>query len=241
MTTEKLTPLTPEQRTLVENNTSLARSLAMSVWVRNRVELEGAEIVAVAFQGLVTAARRYDPRLSTPETVANGRAFAGFARIYINGSILEWQRSRDHVPKRQRKVYRELQQHGWGEGKTIKELALITGMDPNKVSEIIHSVETTAISLDESDDDWEDSSQSIGVYSRYDVEGAILQTSVQDAYYRKFDSLADQYQIIFVLRHFEGWEFSTIATELELRQNYVRQVYQEVVLDLHDAVVREAS
>lgn len=239
--TEELIPLTAEQRQLVEKNTSLARSLAMSVWVRNRSELEGAEVVAIAFQGLVTAARRYDPRLSTPETVANGRAFAGFARIYINGAILEWQRSRDHVPKRQRKVYRELQQHGWGEGKTIKELSLATGMAVDKVREIIHSVETTAISLDVESDDWEDSSQSIGVFSRYDVEGAILETSVKDAFYRRFDSLSEEQQIIYVLRYFESWEFSAIAAELELRQNYVRQVYQEVVLDLHDAVVQEAS
>lgn len=236
--------LTPYQKALVELNLDLAHHLALVAWRRSREEMEKYEVVGVAYQGLISAAITFDPSLVSPETLANGKAFAGFARLRINGAIMDWQRSRDHVPKRQRKAYKELQRAGWGSGKTIEQLAVELSLDPDKIREIIQSVETISVSLDAHYRFQNDDSR-VGDHlehpGNHNVEESVLALRLQSALNEKLDTLPWHYQAVFVLRRYQEMDFNSIAQELQLRVAQVRSIYHEVAEELHSVAEREAS
>lgn len=236
--------LTPFQKNLVEQNLDLARYLGLVAWRRSRQEMEKYEVVGIAYQGLISAALTFDPTLVSPETLENGKAFAGFARLRINGAILDWQRSRDHVPKRQRKAYKDLQRAGWGNGKTIDQLAEELKLDPDKVRETIQSVEAISVSLD-ANYRFQEEDNRMGSHLEHpgfhNVEESVLALRLQSVLNERLESFPWEYQAVFVLRRYQEMDFNSIAQELQLRVAQVRSIYHEVAVELHDVAEREAS
>lgn len=168
--------LTPYQRALIANNRGLAVKLAMLAWNKNRNQ-DGDELISVAYQGLTTAAILFDPNRQDidPDDLENGRAFSGYARQRINGSLLDWQRKGDFVPKRVRKSYKDLQAIGHGEGATVRDLAVATGLPEVSIRKVVAAVESMPVSLDSAispESDEKSSPSSIYyVASEADVEG----------------------------------------------------------------------
>lgn len=233
--------LTPEQKTLVEKNLGLAQYLALNIWRQSRQEMEKYEVVAIAYQGLCSAALKFDPSKMSPETVANGKAFAGFARQRIVGSIMDWQRTRDHVPRRQRRMYKNLQQVGLGTGRSVSELADITGMPVDKIREITRAVEATSVSLDSPPEYWDDAQYAIDLPTSHDVEGSLLENTIKTALARKLEMLPELQQVVIALRYYEGHELPYIASFLGVRLATVREAHSEAVLAIHDVMLKEAS
>lgn len=234
--------LTPEQAKLVHDNVDLAHHIALSEWRKNRQEMEKYEVVSLAYQGLVTAAMRFDPSRVTPETLASGKAFAGYARTRILGSIVDWQRSRDHVPRRERSSYKAFQEQGWGQGRSPEQIADITGMEVEKVRTIIQAVEHTSVSLDTPPEYWDEAPQyAVGVASPEDVEGSVLEAQVLRAVSRTIESLPQTHQVIVALRYYSGHELPDIAAHLGMRLPLVREMHTESMLAIHEALLKEAS
>lgn len=155
--------LTQEQQTLVKKNLGLAQRLAMIAWAKHRTQ-DGEELVSIAYQGLVTAARRFDPTRADidPDDLENGKAFSGYARQRIVGSLLDWQRKADFVPRSVRKQYKEFQSMA-GEGKEIvvSEIALEAELPEATVRKVISAVSNLPVSLDSTaPGDGEDSEES---------------------------------------------------------------------------------
>lgn len=145
------TRLTPEQLArITPQMLGMARRQAMIAWAKNKRQ-DGEELVSVAYQGLVTAAKNFDAERTDidPDDLASGRAFAGYAKQRIVGSLLDWQRKIDFVPKRVRKSYKDLQAIGHGSGITASELSLTTGLPEQTIRTVIHAVENMPVSLDD--------------------------------------------------------------------------------------------
>lgn len=241
-----LTPLTSEQRALVEKNLDLAHHLALSVWRRNQQAIDKSEIISVAYEGLTLAASRFDPsRAEIKDGVPDiDGAFSGYARRRINGIILDWQRSKDHVPRRQRSTYKELQSHGYGDGRTASELADLTGLEETKIRLVVAAVEHEPVSLwatfpDDPDFPYRDNV--VAKTHAGDVEASALASRIQEIVTATFDSLTDFQRLVIALRYYEGEDLTTIATVLETNLSTVRVAHSEAILFLHAAMVSEAS
>jgi RNA polymerase sigma factor for flagellar operon FliA len=227
--------LTEYQKSLVSSNLDLARFLALEHWRRSRQEMEKDEVVTIAYQGLVNAALKFDPERADirPGDLENGKAFAGWARKWINGAILEWQRSRDHVPKRQRRVYKNLQHHGHGAGRTAEELADITGLNVEKIRSITQAVEATAVSLDAPPENWDDSPYSSNYPGTVSVEDSALTSSVQNAVADTFSALPPLQRSVLVLRYYQGYDLTQIASELGVAVSVVRSSHRDAIEQIH--------
>ena len=77
----KKTPLTPEQRRLVEENLDLAEAAAEKVARRGNPSIVKDDLIACGYVGLIEAAQRFDPAQGTP--------FRAFAYARVRGEILD--------------------------------------------------------------------------------------------------------------------------------------------------------
>ncbi len=242
MTETETKRLTKYQTHLVETHLNLAHRIALEFWRKAPETMEKNEVVAVAYQGLLTAAQRFDSTW-TPENDPKYDpflAFGSFARRRITGSIIDWQRSRDHVPKRQRRVYKTLQQHGHGAGRSPEELADMTGLNVEKIRAITQAVETTAISLDQGSPD-DGYSLHEEVSSPFDTERSALVSSIQDIVADTFVSLPPLQRSIIVLRYYEGRDLTSIAVELGVASSVVRTSHRDAIELIHSAMQRAAA
>lgn len=241
------TPLTDDQRALVEKNLDLAHHLAQAAWRKSPEMQDLEEIVAEAYVGLTKAASRFDPSRAN---VVNGvpdvaGAFSGYARQAINGAILDWQRKQDHVPKRQRSTYKELQRLGLNEGRSAEELAEITGMEPERVRAIIFAVENPSVSLNftyssSSNPESDSVEMDRRLPNHESVEASATEGKIRAAVVEAFDSLEERQRIAFAMRFYLGKDFATIASTLGTRVSQVRQMVDDANLIVHQAMVREA-
>jgi DNA-directed RNA polymerase specialized sigma subunit len=169
-------PLTAYQRRLVSENRALAIRLAMIAWSKNRQQ-DGDELVSVAYQGLVTAALLFDPTRTDidPDDLENGKAFSGYARQRIVGSLLDWQRKSDFVPRRVRKAYKDLQAIGHGDGASTRDLAATTGLPESHIRTVVAAVETMPVSLDDRPET-DDEKSSFGANEYYVAAEADVET-----------------------------------------------------------------
>lgn len=246
-------PLTAAQQELVKKNLDLAHFLAQEAFRRNRTELEIEEVVSVAYQGLVRAAQRFDPSRMSAETVANGKAFAGFARQKINGAILDWQREIDHVQRTYRQWYKQLQKLGYvpyeSTRSEVQEYAQTMGLEHEKLVLIIRAVENTTVSFDSTDiplslGSWGEQKY-VGVRLEHEadstVESDAAGNQITRAFSEAYDRLPDQQKQIIALRYYANEEFQYIASEMETSLTAIRDAHAEAVHALHQAMSRAAS
>lgn len=237
MTKDVLPPLTSEQRDLVEANLDLAHHLALSSWRRRPISQDKDDYVSAAYEGLISAARKFDPaRANVVNGVADVTgAFSGYARQWINGSIMEWQRARDHVPKKQRSTYRTLQALGHGGGRSPEDLSELTGMPEDRIRLIVAAVESPAISLNPMD------REDLGPTHSSPVEQRVMAIKIQQAFVRRWDALPDLQRLVIALRYYEGITLIEVSELIEVRISVVRDAHAEALMALHEAMVTEAS
>lgn len=234
--------LTEYQTHLVETHIKLAQRLGLEAWRRSPEAMEKYEVVGIAYQGLIAAAVRFDPDWRPPDDPAYDPflAFGSFARRRISGAILDWQRSQDHVPKRQRQTYKSLQQHGLGLGKTPEQLADLTGLAVDKIRAVTQAVEATAISLDQPESSLGGSSYA-ELPAAHNVEESALVLTIQQIVADTINSMPPLQRSVVVLRYYSGFDLSQIAAELGVGASVVRTVHKEAVDTIHVAMRRAAS
>ncbi|WNN95024.1 DNA binding protein [Microbacterium phage Magritte] len=240
--------LTPEQVHLVTTHRVMAFTIAEDFWRRSNDNLDRKETISIAYQGLVTAALRFDPNwrptVEDPENPAGPLipdpnyqpflAFGSFAKRRITGAILDWQRAQDHVPRRQRQTYKKLQAHGHGSGRSADELSELTGLAVEKIRAIVSAVESAAVSLDDNFEDKEEESHE-------HVESSVLVSSVGRLMSDAIASFPPVQRSIIVQRYYLGHDFPTIAVELGISVPTVRVMHQESMLILNSVFRTAAS
>lgn len=235
--------LTEEQRRLVEGGVELAAFLAKMLWEKNTDQMDLREVTSVAFQGLVSATLKWDPETyeKTQETLDNGKAFGAFARRRIIGAVIDYQRRSDHVPRRQRRTYKDLQERGLGNGRSHEQLAEITGLDLKKIRAITHAVEATSVSLDTDPQDWEGGLHPNEKAGSHNVESSALENALMEAVVEVFQSLPPLEQGVVALRYYQGHELPAIAALLGVRLSVVREAHSEAILRIHEVMLHHAS
>jgi RNA polymerase sigma factor (sigma-70 family) len=237
-------PLTPYQRDLVARNVGLAQTIANEYQSKSS-EFEQDELVAIAYQGLMQAAQRFDPGR---DTIINQRAaFSGFARRRINGAILDWQRSEDHVQRSYRRIFRDLVRHGWGNGATIKDLVESSQLPEKKIREVLHAVraspvgfETLGLLLDTVKVE-NGSTLTFDPPAKNDVESDAVAMTITEATGAAYQQLTEIQQVVLALRYSTGLELQMIAAELGLSLTLVRQAHTDAIMDLHAAMRSRAE
>lgn len=232
---------------LVQKNVALARFLARMVYERNRSELDLDEVTSIAYQGLVTAALRWDPEgqaideegLRETAKHPSGRAFAGFARQRIIGEILDWQRRRDHVQRSFRTLYKALVAAGFtgsfDQGPTAADLAAALGVDEERIRRVVYAVHASPVSVETVQDETQVS------HAGYDFEASAMETTIKQAVVVALQQLPTVQRHVIALRYYRGWEFQAIAVELGVSLPIVREAHSEAVITLHSAMRRRAE
>ena len=231
------------QKHLVQTHLKLAQSEALKAWRKAPNAMEKDEVVQIAYGGLITAAMRFDPEWR-PDNDPNYDpflAFGAFARQRIVGAILDWQKARDHVPRRQRKVYKDLQQLGHGNGKTPEQLADLTGLEVSKIRAITQAVETQALSLDADIDHWNDSPDRATVQALSTDNGSEFVRQSMEALANTIQAFPPIQRSIIVLKYYNGLDFTSIAMELGISVSVVRTYHRDGMDIIHQLMLRVAS
>jgi RNA polymerase sigma factor (sigma-70 family) len=227
--------LTTAQVKLVEDNIALAKHLALAAMQRGIQEQDFDDVVAVAFEGLSLAAANFDPSRAN---VVDGKpdvakAFSGYARLRINGAIVDWQRRQDNVPRLKRAVYQKLEANG-DLGRTPEELADLTGMAPRVIQLLVFHVHRM--------------SRPVMLSGIEDLDGPVLSDVSDDVFAKRlldafgdaFDALDHLQRVIISMRYYEGKSFRNIAAEVGVSRYAVSANHQAAVEIIHAAMLREA-
>lgn len=235
--------MTEYQKNLVTTHIKLAQRLALEAWRRSPESMEKYEVVQVAYHGLLTAAVKFDPewRPEDDSKYDPFLAFGSFARRRITGAIMDWQRARDHVPKRQRRIYKALIELGHGSGKTPEELSDLMGVPADKIRAVTQAVESTALSLDSSSENWAEPRYGAVPSSSASVEDLALASTIQSVVADTIQALPPLQRSVVVLRYYSGFDLTRVAVELQVSPSVVRAVHKEAVEEIHAAMRRVAS
>ena len=218
----------------------LARTVAIKYW-KKVPRLDCDEAISVAYQGLLTAAQRFDTDYRPPNDPAYDPflAFGSFARVRITGAIQDWMRTLDYVPRRHRRLYRDVQELLADQpGRSTEQVASLLGVDPGRVRAVTRSVENPPVSLALLEDDDTDDPPEHVVAADLDTEATFSAQAVQRMVAQTVDDLPDFEKSVVVLRYYLGYDFNRIAVELGSSTSRVKQVHQEAVGVIHGAMLR---
>lgn len=235
--------LNASQQKLAADNVRLAAHLAHSVWNRNRKVMELEEVVAVANIGLVIAAQRWNPegRQINPEDLANGKAFAGFARRHIMGNILDWQRRQDHVQRNVRTEYKLLEASGLTDGIKYEELALRTGIDEERIKRVVFAVSHPPVNLEIPSDNDESDTFEMDLPHKTTVEQEVSERAILDTLVKSVKELTNFQRIVLVLRYYSGLYLTNIAEELNTPIAEVSKAHETAVLTILNNIEESVS
>jgi len=241
MTAATPVPLSDYQSELVRTHVGLAQSIAMSFWKRAASEVDRDEIVAIAYQGLITAAQRYEPNIvpeNDPDVALPPVAltFGQYAKRRIGGAIQDWMRQLDHVPRRQRTIYKDMQE--LAPGRSPEETAEILGIDVNRVRAITHAVECPPVSLDDMAGDSDRGN--MAPPAEGGTEGSVAAHMLQEAMVEVMEGMPSFEKSVIVLRYYMGMSFPQIAAELGSSVSTVKVTHQQQILLIHAAMVQTA-
>lgn len=130
-------PKVPAEDLILQND-PLAVAVAKRYFTICR-GLQDVDVVQIARQGLIRAARRYDPAQISPHTLAPV-AFSSFAVPYIRGEILHDIRDRGHVlkiPRKLRERAAKVEKEARLSGNPPREVAERYGWDWDELAEVL--------------------------------------------------------------------------------------------------------
>lgn len=235
MSVVKKPRLTPLQSSLVVANRGLAEKISHDFLAR-APGLDIEEVVAVAYQGLISAALAFDERLGV-EGRKSGH-FSGYARIRIHGAILDWQRSEDYLQRTLRFDLKALQAAGYTEGRSydVKALEARTGIRPRRIETVIR----TAAANPTSSDALRDLEASLPSADAT-VESAAVASSILSSASIAIQNLPLDQQVVLALHHFQGFELARVAELLGSSVTLVRIKHSEAVATVHAAMIKQAK
>lgn len=234
-------PLNDEQRKLVEDNIRLAWKLADIAYSKMSDRADKDDVISAAHSGLVIAARNYNPTAynRSQETIDSGKAFSSYARSRILGSILDWQRTQDHVPRRQRKIYKDIHELGYAEGADLADLAVGVGVSIERLKNVISRVEASPVSIDNIIPSTGDPSSGFQFEGTDNVESDAVTSALTRAFTTAWKNLPTTRKLIVALRYYGEINLDDVAPLLDITPAEVKREHDIAILELHRVMFLE--
>lgn len=235
--------LNDEQRKLVEKNIRLANFLASQTYRRLKGRLNYEDIESAAHFGLVQAALRFDPTRKDirKEDLENGRAFSGYARLRINGSIMDYQRSLDHVPRDTRTLYNQayplVERHG------TKKAAEKLLVEESEIISAYKLIENKPVSLNDTDSDGEGEVYASKLADPHSVqpESVLSASHILEDIADGLRNMSKAHQIVFAYRIYRKETLTKTAEAANITTSEVRKYIADIQDMARNVIMRDAG
>jgi RNA polymerase sigma factor for flagellar operon FliA len=193
------------------------------------------DLVSIGTMGLIDAAERYDAEL--------GSSFGGYARIRVQGAIVDALRKADWVPRSVRNRARNLThsksllEARLGRPATRDELARELDMDPSALENYHRDANIlTLVSMEESR---AESDQRIADTLRSDTttpDSVALNQGVRGQVADAISQLPERDQLIVRLYYYQDWSFKEIGEQLGVTESRVSQLHSRIKRRLREVL-----
>lgn len=204
-----------------------AKSEAWRAFSKAPHALDRDELEAIALQGLVQAASMWGDYCKRnhfdPGAV---QYFGAYASRRMRGSILDYLRSVDWVPRNTRQRVKALQ--AAGPGRSEAELALAAGLTLQQVRDTQAAVASRPVSLDEGERD---------VPAPSGVESQAVVAAVLRAVLLARDDLLPAAQVVLALRYYAHLPLPDISAALGLSPTEVSRLHDNAIQAVHSAML----
>lgn len=198
---------------------------AMAYRLKERLPafIELSDLISIGTEELIKTSRRYDASIND--------SFWGFARIRINGAMLDYLRSLDTISKMNRRLVKQVESeiskyyNKHQEEPDIEYLASVIGESVEKIQKAMLASEIcTTIPLDDMNDTMLANGSST-------LEG-IVQEELIDSINEIIATLSEREQIIMQLYYYEELSLSEISKILNITESRISQINKEVIRKL---------
>lgn len=214
---------------LVEKLVPQAKAIAYRRYQKAPHALERDELEGIACEGLMDAARKWEPYCERngfdPARAVDGY-FAAYAIRRMNGAILDYLRALDWVPRSVRSRAKRIEYAHASGAVTAAELAAGAGLTVKEVHATHAALARRPVSLDEGERD---------VPEEQDVEGQARVAEILAAVRQAGSQLPRLQKVVLALRYYEEMPLPQIASALGLPRAQVTAAH-----DAGARAVREA-
>lgn len=233
-------PIDALRNSIISKSMPLIRSIIGKISRPDQPLSQREDLESAAITGLLQAMESYD--------CSRNIQFNTFAYYRIRGSIVDYLRSIDQLPRKQRKNYGEVQ-------KVVEQLSQILGREPSS-QEIADELEMdiedyykllsnvqqrNVLSLDSPAYD----ADSVSYYeTQVDPNSEVPDNNLEkkertNAIMKKIGELKERDRLILMLYYYEDMTMSEIALLLELTEARISQIVGKLLLQLRQELTKE--
>lgn len=219
---------------LVQEHAPLVRRMAHQIASRMPASIELDDVIQEGMLGLLDAARNWQPQ-------ADGAPFAVYARLRIRGSIYDWLRSNDLLPRHQREKLRAAQEaitalsHKLGREPEDGEVALSLGLSLTQY----HTLLEGAVSINVVEQIAE-SDEPVATPDSDPFEQASVRETLQQLE-PLLARLGVKEQQVLALYYTEHLSYREIAEVLDLTRGRISQIHTQAILRLRGWLTTSGS
>lgn len=233
-------PIDALRNSIISKSMPLIRSIIGKISRPDQPLSQREDLESAAITGLLQAMESYD--------CSRNIQFNTFAYYRIRGSIVDYLRSIDQLPRKQRKNYGEVQ-------KAVEQLSQILGREPSSqeiADELDMDIEDyykllsnvqqrNVLSLDSPAYD----ADSVSYYeTQVDPNSEVPDNNLEkkertNAIMKKIGELKERDRLILMLYYYEDMTMSEIALLLELTEARISQIVGKLLLQLRQELTKE--
>jgi RNA polymerase sigma factor for flagellar operon FliA len=233
-------PVDALRNSIISKSMPLIRSIIGKISRPDQPLSQREDLESAAITGLLQAMESYD--------CSRNIQFNTFAYYRIRGSIVDYLRSIDQLPRKQRKNYGEVQ-------KAVEQLSQILGREPSSqeiADELDMDIEDyykllsnvqqrNVLSLDSPAYD----ADSVSYYeTQVDPNSEVPDNNLEkkertNAIMKKIGELKERDRLILMLYYYEDMTMSEIALLLELTEARISQIVGKLLLQLRQELTKE--
>jgi RNA polymerase sigma factor FliA len=224
--------LDPPIEELMEKLLVQSRTIARRYWHSAPYMLDYDELVSLAYMGLSEAHARW-PAYCQKNSFdpATTRYFTEYSLRRIRGSILDYMRAQDWVPRAVRERARDLRAAGQDQGQTEQQMAETTGMTREQVSETLAALARRPVGFDPAEHDVQDTA---------DTESSAVVDALLAEAVTAMQGLPLAVQLVLVLTFYSEMSVRQAAELLGMSAGEVTVLQQQGVLAVREALEKAA-
>jgi RNA polymerase sigma factor for flagellar operon FliA len=222
----------PPIEELMEKLIVQARTIAWHYWHRAPYVLDFEELVSLANVGLSEAHERWPAYcLKNGYDPSTTRYYTEYSLRRMRGSILDYMRSQDWVPRTIREQSRVLRAAGQDQGQTEKQMAETTGLTRKQVSETLVAMSQRPVGFDPAEHD---------VPAVADTESSAVVDDLLEIAVSSMRDLPLPVQFVLTLTFYSGLTVKQAAEVLDMEAGEVTALQQQGVLAVHQVLAKAA-